>query len=250
MSFAGNFFLRLIDVAMALLAILIFSPALAAALLVVWLHDGRNPVYAPARVGLKGQSFRMYKIRTMIIGADSSMVDSTSDLDKRITPVGRIIRKTKLDEVLQFWNVLNGRMSVVGPRPNIAREVSLYTSEELDLLDARPGITDFASIVFSDLGEILAGCDDPNVAYNQLVRPWKSRLGLVYLSNRSFKLYFLIVLATVVNVFHRGTALRLIAAILKSLEVSPEVIEVASRVNELKPTPPLGSSTIVSSRPV
>ena len=248
MSFARDLLLRLIDIVLAVVAILIFSPALVVALLLVWLYDGKNPVYAPARVGLQNQRFRMYKVRTMIIGADSTKVDSTSDSDHRITPVGRIIRKTKLDEVLQFYNVLTGSMSVVGPRPNIEREVALYTAEELDLLEARPGITDFSSIVFADLGEILEGSDDPNIAYNQLVRPWKSRLGLIYLSNRSLKLYLLVVLATMINVFNRKAALNLITAVLTSLKVHPDIIEVASRLKELKPAPPLGSSTIVSSR--
>jgi lipopolysaccharide/colanic/teichoic acid biosynthesis glycosyltransferase len=105
----------------------------------------------------------------------------------RITPVGQFIRGYKLDELTQLWNVLKGEMSLVGPRPNVKRETDLYTKVEKDLLTVKPGITDFASIVFSDEGEILSGQSDPDVSYNQLIRPGKSRLGLFYIKVRSIK---------------------------------------------------------------
>src|SRR2546421_9553898 len=116
----------------------------------------------------------------------SSTVDTTVAGDPRITPVGKYIRATKLDELPQFVHVLSGRMSLIGPRPNVPREVELYTAEERELLSVRPGITDIASIVFADLADALADASDPNIAYNQLVRPWKSRLGLHYVRSASF----------------------------------------------------------------
>ena len=98
-------------------------------------------------------------------------------------PVGKLIRKLKLDELTQILNVINGSMSFVGPRPNTPYDVKLYSQEEKKLLSIRPGITDISSIVFSDEGDILEKYDNPDLAYNQLIRPWKSRLGLFYINN-------------------------------------------------------------------
>ena len=111
----------------------------------------------------------------MIINADSSGVDSTSATDSRITSIGHVIRRFKLDELTQLWNVFLGDMSLVGPRPNVRKETDLYTIPEKLLLTVRPGITDISSIIFSDEGDILANKKDPDLAYNQLIRPWKSR---------------------------------------------------------------------------
>jgi lipopolysaccharide/colanic/teichoic acid biosynthesis glycosyltransferase len=114
----------------------------------------------------------------MIKNADQSGVDSTGAADRRITPVGHFIRRYKLDEITQLWNVLKGDMSLVGPRPNVQRETDMYTGIERRLLSVKPGITDFSSIVFSDEGDILKDHADPDIAYNQLIRPGKSALGL------------------------------------------------------------------------
>lgn len=104
----------------------------------------------------------MIKLRSMVTGADKSGVDSTSTGDSRITAVGHFIRKFKLDELTQLWNVLIGDMSLVGPRPNIEQETKMYTKVEADLLTVKPGITDFASIIFSDEGAILEKESDPD----------------------------------------------------------------------------------------
>src|SRR5207247_4709716 len=97
-----------------------------------------------------------------------------------------LIRRYKLDELAQLWNVLKGDMSLVGPRPQVQRDVNLYTEEEYHLFDVKPGITDFSSIVFSDEGDILKGSSNPDLRYNQLIRPWKSRLGLFYARHHNF----------------------------------------------------------------
>ena len=123
----------------------------------------------------------MVKFRTMIPDAVEAGVSSTAAGDPRITRVGRILRRAKLDELPQLWNVLTGEMSLVGPRPQVEPEAALYTAEERRMLEVRPGITDLASIVFADEGEILAGAADPDLLYNQIIRPWKSRLALLYL---------------------------------------------------------------------
>ena len=114
----------------------------------------------------------------MIVKADKSKVDSTSANDPRITKVGAIIRKLKLDELTQLFNVFKGEMSFVGPRPNVERETNLYSNKEKELLKVKPGITDFSSIVFSDESEILKDHQNPDIAYNQLIRPRKNYLAL------------------------------------------------------------------------
>jgi lipopolysaccharide/colanic/teichoic acid biosynthesis glycosyltransferase len=139
-------------------------------------------------------------------------------------------------------------MSLVGPRPNVERDVRLYTEEEKHLLDVRPGITDLSSIVFSDEGDILAGSDDPDLRYNQVIRPWKSRLGLLYIENQSFILDIKIIILTAFAIISKPVALRGINKILKRIDADPELIKVALRQEELYPFPPPGSTEIVQSR--
>ena len=168
---------RLLDITLSLFGLVIASPILLPVMFLVWKQDRHSPFYVAERMGKKEKPFKMVKMRSMIKNADAQGVDSTSANDMRITPVGHFIRNYKLDELTQLWNVLKGDMSLVGPRPNVKRETDLYTSQEKRLLSVKPGITDFASIVFSDEGEILADKSDPDIAYNQLIRPGKSRLG-------------------------------------------------------------------------
>ena len=184
----------------------------------------------------------------MVINADSSGVDSTSSNDPRITPLGHFIRKYKIDELPNFFNILLGQMSFVGPRPNVKRETDIYTTEEKKLLSVRPGITDIASVVFSDEGKILENSKDPDLDYNQLIRPWKSRLGILYVEKKSLYLDFYLIITTAIAIISKQRALLLINAILKKLEASELLIDVSLRENELKPYPPPGSERIVTSR--
>ncbi len=238
----------ILDYLISIPVILLVIPVGIVALLAVFLEDGHNPVYVAKRVGLNGKPFNMFKIRTMIPDADRMNIDSTSVNDPRLTRVGKIIRIIKIDEILQFINVLAGSMSIVGPRPNIDREVVLYTQKEKRLVTVRPGITDLSSIVFSDLGEILKNSDDPNLDYNQLVRPWKARLAMVYVDHGSVGMYFRIIWLTVVNIFDRRRALRGVVKILEQLNMPEKLISVAARTRPLEPHPPLGSELIVQSR--
>ena len=176
---------RLVDILASFFGLLITSPILLPVMFLVWKEDKRSPFYIASRSGRNGTTFKMVKLRSMVVDADKSGVDSTSGNDMRITPIGHKIRRYKLDELIQLWNVLIGDMSLVGPRPNVKNETDLYTDVEKRLLLVRPGITDFSSIVFSDEGEILEGKKDPDLSYNQLIRPWKSRLGLAYIENQS-----------------------------------------------------------------
>ena len=184
---------NLTDFFLSLLIIILIAPFLFIVLFLVYLQDFNSPFYVAKRVGRGGKLFKMYKIRSMIVGADLTGVDSTSSDDQRITKIGHFIRKFKVDELSQLINVILGNMSLVGPRPNVLRETNLYTTEEKLIPTIKPGITDFSSIVFSDEGEILEGSDDPDLDYNQLIRPWKSRLALIYVNqNLSFGSIYLI----------------------------------------------------------
>src|SRR5205814_6243983 len=122
-----------------------------------------------------------------------------------------------LDELMQLWNVFIGDMSLVGPRPQVRREVDIYTGAERELLTVRPGITDVASIVFADEAEILADAADPDLMYNQLIRPWKSRLGLIYVRHCSVGLDLRLLLLTVVALVSRRRALSDLQRILERL---------------------------------
>ena len=239
---------RLFDVVVSLLGLVCLSPVLLVFMYLVWRQDHHSPFYIAPRVGKNGRQFKMAKLRSMVIDADKTGVDSTSNTDQRITAVGHLIRKFKLDEVTQLWNVLLGDMSLVGPRPNVKRETDLYTREEKKLLLVKPGITDISSIVFSDEGEILSGKKDPDIAYHQLIRPGKGYLGLFYIENRSFLLDIKLIFLTILAVITKEKALELLANILSSLGASVELIELASRSKQLTPMPPPGATNIVTSR--
>lgn len=190
----------------------------------------------------------MVKLRSMVINADKVGVNSTAAEDKRITAVGKLIRKFKLDEFTQLWNVLRGEMSLVGPRPQVRQDVDLYTDQEKHLLDAKPGITDFSSIVFSDEGDILAGAEDPDLLYNQIIRPWKSRLGLFYIANSSFLLDIKLILLTVLAIISRQKALTGVVYLLQKLGAKEQLVQVAARRQPLTPHPPPGAESIVTPR--
>jgi lipopolysaccharide/colanic/teichoic acid biosynthesis glycosyltransferase len=240
---------RLLDLTAAAAGLLLLSPLLVPVAILIWLQDYHSPFYIAARSGRGGRPFRMVKFRSMVVRADRTGVDSTSGDDPRITALGRWIRRTKLDEVPQLWNVLRGDMSLVGPRPNVERETILYTPEEKRLLEVRPGITDLASIVFSDEGEILRGSPDPDVRYNQVIRPWKSRLGLLYVKRAgSIGLDLRIVLLTLRSVAGRQETLEDVSALVRKLGGDEELVEVARRTGPLRSAPPPGASQVVQSR--
>ena len=239
---------RILDFILSLIGLVLASPILIPTIFLVWIQDWHSPFYIAPRVGKNERLFKMLKLRSMIVNADKSGVDSTSSNDKRITAVGRFIRKYKMDELSQLWNVLIGDMSLVGPRPNVKREPDLYTTQEKLLLTVKPGITDFSSIVFSDEGEILKDQEDPDIAYNQLIRPGKSMLGIFYINNRNVILDCKLIFLTAVAIISKENALRGVVSILKSLKADANLIGIAARQNELVPMPPPGATNIVNNR--
>ena len=241
---------RIFDVIASLFGLLLFSPLLIFVTLLIYIQDFKSPFYISSRVGKDEKHFKIIKLRSMVINADKKGVDSTASNDERITRIGHFIRRYKLDELSQLWNVIKGDMSLVGPRPNVKRETDIYTFKEKELLTVKPGITDFASIVFADEGEILDGVPDPDISYNQLIRPGKSELGLFYILNQSFLLDLSILFLTVISIFSRGSSLTITTSILKKLGARIELVELASRKKPLIPMPPPGATKIVTTREI
>jgi len=232
---------RLFDFCAAFFGLFLLAPVLLLFMLLICLNDFHSPIYLAPRVKKNGKNFSMVKLRSMVVNAAKIGGVTTAGTDNRITWIGRIIRRYKLDELSQLWNVLIGDMSIVGPRPQSKTGgTDLYSKEELVLLNVRPGITDFASIVFSDEGEILSGHTNPDLGYNQLIRPWKSRLSLFYIYNQSFSLDIRLITITIIGIFSRPLALKKIQNLLKSLNAKESLIEIAGRRLKLEPVPPPG----------
>lgn len=133
----------------------------------------------------------------MVVDTEKLGGPSTSDDDPRITRVGKLLRKYKLDELPQLINVLKGKMSIVGPRPEVSMEVETYTNEEKRILNVKPGITDYASLTFHNEGEILKGSSDPHQAYREKIRPEKLKLALKYVEKQSFWVDLKIIFETI-----------------------------------------------------
>jgi len=190
---------RFYDVVFASAGLIMLSPIL---LWITWRVKCENDgtvFYRGERVGLRGKIFKIFKFRTMVTNADKIGASSTSEDDSRITRIGKLLRKYKLDELPQLFNVLIGDMSLVGPRPEVKKFTDMYTEEEKQILSVRPGITDWASIWNSNEAAVLAGAPDPDKAYAELIRPTKLKLQLKYVREKSFwvdiKIIFLTFLA-------------------------------------------------------
>lgn len=225
---------RLFDISFSLAAIVVMLPIVAIACLLISYEDGHVPLYLGLRVGRLGNDFRMIKLRTMVPGGERLGGSSTASSDARLTKLGAAIRRCKLDELPQFINVLVGEMSIVGPRPNLrCGGVDRYTALERQLLSVRPGITDLASIVFSDEGEILNDAPDPDALYETVIRPWKNRLALLYVENHSFMLDVRLIGLTLLALVSKRAALRGVDAILIEWNASPELRQVCARSGPL-----------------
>lgn len=188
---------RLLDIFIALLGIAIVFPIMLTIVIVIKIENNGSILYRGTRIGKGGAPFVLLKFRTMVENADKIGGPSTSEDDPRITRVGRVLRKYKLDELPQLINVLKGEMSIVGPRPEVPSEVETYTEEERRILSVKPGITDWASIAFRNEGEILAGSEDPHQTYREKIKPEKLRLALKYVDEISFRTDMKIIFQTI-----------------------------------------------------
>lgn len=221
---------RVLDIVASATALILLSPILSIAAVAVWAQDGRHPLYIATRTARGYGTFRMVKLRSMLVSADKLGGDSTAGDDPRITAVGKLIRRAKLDELTQLWNVLHGDMSLVGPRPNTPRATAEYTDAERILLTIRPGITDIASIVFADESEILRGATDPDRRYEQLIRPWKSRLSLLYVRHCGpLSLDLRLIWLTLRSAFDRAGALNEVSRLVRALGGDEQLVTIARR---------------------
>lgn len=191
------FWKRFFDIAVSLLGIVITSPILLVVSLLIKLTSKGPVLYKQERIGRKGEPFRILKFRTMVVNADAQGLKITVGGDKRITGVGEFLRKSKLDELPQLFNVLFGQMSLVGPRPEVKEYVDLYTEQQKKVLSVRPGITDYASVCFRNENEILAQAEDPQKEYIEHIMPLKLRYNQKYIEEMGvftdLKLIFLTV---------------------------------------------------------
>lgn len=185
--------------------------------LLVKIGSPAGPVlYRSPRIGQWGNPFWVLKFRTMVINADRMGGPSTADDDPRITPIGHFLRKYKLDELPQLFNVLRGEMSFVGPRPEVPEYVALLSERERAILSVPPGITDWATLWNPDEGTVLAGCADPERAYLEIIRPRKIALQLEYVKRHSFRIDLVILFRTVTVIAFRP-AYRVMMALVRKV---------------------------------
>ena len=172
---------RLMDIVISGCALAVIWPVLLLVALAIKIDDPGPVFYRQVRVGRGGKTFRIFKFRTMVVDADKKGLAITVGRDNRITRVGAILRKTKLDELAQLINVFVGEMSFVGPRPEVQKYVDMYTPYQRQVLLVRPGITDYASIAYRNENDMLAGAEDPERMYIDVIMPDKIELNMKYL---------------------------------------------------------------------
>lgn len=177
---------RLFDIVASGLGLIVLSPLLL--ILAIWIKlDSKGPVfYRQVRVGYKNKDFRIFKFRSMRVGADKGSLVTIGGRDPRVTKSGYWIRKFKLDELPQLINVFLGDMSLVGPRPEVRHYVDYWTPEQMHVLDVRPGITDPASIKFRNENELMEQAEDPEKYYIEVIMQEKIKLYLEYVNHHSF----------------------------------------------------------------
>lgn len=193
--------IRFFDIIFSAVGLLLLSPFFLIIYILIRCESKGGGFYCQQRVGKDGRMFGLYKFRSMRTGSDKKGLITVGGHDSRITRMGYYIRKYKIDELPQLWNVLKGDMSLVGPRPEVKKYVDLYTEEQRRVLSVRPGITDYASIEYVDENEILGKADNPDRVYVEEIMPAKIKLNMRYIENRSLKEYFKIIGLTFINIF-------------------------------------------------
>ena len=188
--------IRFFDIIFSALGLIVLLPVFAVICLKIKIGSKGGCFFIQERIGKDGKPFGLYKFRTMRIGADSEGLLTVGEHDARITHVGYFLRKTKMDELPQLWNVLKGDMSLVGPRPEVRKYVELYTDEQRKVLRVRPGITDYASIEYANENELLSKAEDPDRTYIEEVMPDKIKLNMRYLEHYTVSEYFKIIFLT------------------------------------------------------
>ena len=196
---------RLFDILFSAFGLVVLSPLFLIIYILIRLESRGPGFYCQERIGKDGVPFGLYKFRSMRTGADKGSLITVGEHDNRITRIGYFLRRYKLDELPQLWNVLKGDMSLVGPRPEVRKYVDMYTEEQRKVLSVKPGITDYASIEYVNENEILGNASDPDKVYVEQVMPDKIKLNMRYIRNRSLVEYFKIILLTFKSIAKLGT---------------------------------------------
>src|SRR3954451_12033953 len=193
--------IRFFDVAICFIGLGVLFPAFILIALLIKLSSKCPVIFSQQRVGKNEKDFTLYKFRTMHVNAIAKRSITIGNRDNGVTRVGYFLRRFKLDELPQMYNVLKNDMSIVGPRPELRKYVHYYNKSQREILFIKPGITDYASILFRNENELLGSQADPEQYYIEKVIPLKIRLGKKYRDNRSLKNYFTIIFKTVVTIF-------------------------------------------------
>ena len=188
--------IRFFDILGSVIPFIILSPLFLIVYILIRLESKGGGFYAQESIGKDGKPFMLYKFRSMRTDADRGSQITIGERDSRITRTGYFIRKYKIDELPQLWNVFVGDMSLVGPRPEVKKYVDLYTEEQRKVLTVRPGITDWASIEYVDENTILGKAEDPEKAYIEQIMPDKIRYNMKWIENQSVVEYFRLILLT------------------------------------------------------
>lgn len=198
------FFKRCFDITASFFGILfLFIPFAAVAVAVKC--SSRGPVFfRQVRVGKNGRKFRIYKFRTMVADAEKKGMQITVGGDSRVTGIGRVLRKTKVDELPQLFNVFAGQMSFVGPRPEVPHYVEMYSDYQKNVLRIKPGITELASIVYRDENDVLAKSEDPERTYIEEIMPEKIKLNMQYMQKMNVFYDIYLIFRTFAAVLKRG----------------------------------------------
>lgn len=195
---------RLFDIICSSIGIILLSPILILIAIVIKLDSKGSIFYRQIRVGRYEKTFAIHKFRTMIMNADKQGLKITIGADKRITTIGRVLRKTKLDELPQLFDVLLGRMSIVGPRPEVPEYVTYYPKEVKKIIfSVRPGITDYASLKMIDENEILAKSNNPAEAYINIILPEKLGYAVKYVKTQNIFIDIYLIILTIAKIFTR-----------------------------------------------
>lgn len=195
--------IRFFDVVFSVLGIVFLSPLLIIVYIMIIIESKGGGFYTQQRVGLNGIDFKLIKFRSMAVGSDKKGLITIGGNDTRITNIGLFIRKFKIDELPQLFNVLVGDMSIVGPRPEVSKYVDLYSKDQRKILNTKPGITDYASIEYVNENEILGATLEPDKVYIQEIMPAKIKLNIKYIENKGLKEYFKIIILTFYKIIQK-----------------------------------------------
>ena len=195
---------RLFDIIISLIVLSVGLPFGILIALVIVIDSKGKIFYKQSRVGRHNVDFPLYKFRTMYSESDRGSLITIGENDTRITKIGLFLRKYKIDEFPQFFNILKGEMSIVGPRPEVRKYVDLYTPEQMKVLSVRPGLTDYASIRYVNENALLAASDDPEQTYIHEIMPDKLALNLKYIEEQSLWVDLKIIMKTFAAIIHRS----------------------------------------------